>query len=151
MPLSLGLALLFFHRWPDSRDLLWATCHCELASLWKTLLLALLVTRRTCLFLVHLRLCAVCSPLVLFHRKLVSSMSHRFFLPRHYQARGTLWGVATGLGQPQAGWLGSCTGLGIKHEGPPQERSSTRQVCVPSLSRHSDSKDIGQKNIRCKN
>lgn len=135
MPLSLDSALLFFHRrWPANRDLLWATCHHELASLWRTLLLALLVTWRTCLFLVRLHLCAVCSPLVLFHRKLVSSMSHRFFLPRQCQARGTLWGVATRLGQPQAGWLGSCTGLGIKqHEGPPQERSSTRQAMCPQF------------------
>lgn len=78
------------------------------------------MTCRTCLFLVNLHLCRLYNPLVLFHRKMVSSMSHRFFLPRKCQVSGT-WEAAFSAGgghrsgdQPQPGCLGQCTGLRIK-------------------------------------
>lgn len=112
IPQSLGDTPPTFHRkWRASRGL-WDTCAGGLLARGG-IPLALLVMRRTCLFRAHLHLCRVCSPLVLFRRKLVSFMSHRFFLPRKCQwdlGSGIFCrGVTAGLGQPQPGWLGQST------------------------------------------
>lgn len=97
----------------------------------------LLVMRRTCLFRAHLHLCRVCSPLVLFRRKLVSSMSHRFFLPRKCQ-----WDLGSGIfcrggdrwAGPATTWLaGPVHDLGIKRCQRLSSREAQQGKCVSPI------------------
>ena len=125
-PQSLANAPCIFHRrWGAITAPLPDSCCWGLAGSWRVSP-GSLHGAENLPFPCQCALVQVCNPLVLFHRKLVSSMGHRFFLPRKGQVRGA-WEAAFSVGvgccsapvttclAGPVHWLGDETMLGALH------------------------------------